>query len=236
MTGQTFDILLEDEWLVAINKPCGILVHRTPISQDTISVLQLLRAQVHQRLYPIHRLDRPTSGVLLFAKTRQAAAFLSEQFREHKVRKIYWAIVRGFLPAEGLIDHPVKTERDPGGQPAITHFRCLAQQELPVAVGRYPTARYSWAEAHPKTGRKHQIRKHFAHLSHPVIGDKRYGDNKHNAFFSTQLGIERMLLHARSLEFVHPATGPCCLQAPLDEAFAKAIDLIRADAQGATNP
>ena len=222
-----FDICFEDEHFVAINKPCGILVHRTRISEDTVFVLQLLRDQLGQRIYPIHRLDRATSGVLIFGKDKAAAGLLSEQVRAKSIQKVYWAIVRGFAPESQTIDYPIKTERGPEAQQALTHFKCLSQTEIPYAVGRYATARYSWVEIRPETGRHHQIRRHFAHLRHPVIGDKKHGDVKHNKFFTSEFGISRLLLHARHFSFLHPFTATeIQVEAPLDEAFEKALGIL----------
>ena len=159
MNSTTFPILFENESLVAINKPTGILVHRTKISEDTIFVLQLLRKQLKQRVYPIHRLDRATSGILVFGKNPEAAALLSEQMRLQKIEKAYLAIVRGYVEEKGTIDYPLAPEPHLEKQAAITHFDRLAQVEIPEAVGRYATARYSLLRIHTETGRRHQIRR-----------------------------------------------------------------------------
>ena len=222
-----FDILFEDEYFVAINKPTGILVHRTRISEDTQFVLQFLRDQLGHRIYPIHRLDRATSGVLIFGKTKEAAAQLSIQVREKSMEKVYLAIVRGYTESSATINYPIKTDRGKEAQEAITHYKCLSQVEIPQAVGRYATARYSLVEIKPETGRQHQIRRHFAHLRHPVIGDKKHGDVKHNKFFAGELGISRLLLHAQFLSFSHPQSGKeVAIIAPLSTAFEKAIAIL----------
>lgn len=219
----TFEILLEDDWLAAVNKPSGILVHRTGISEDTVFVLQLLRNQLGMRVYPIHRLDRGTSGVLLFAKSPESAAELNALFRGKSVEKEYTGIVRGFIDETGVIDHPIVDYPGAAGQEALTTYRRLAQVELPVAVGRYPTARYSLVAISPQTGRWRQIRKHFSHIRHPIIGDKKHGDLHHNKYFSETLGIHRLLLHAHRLRFTHPYTGQDLeITASWDEAFATA--------------
>ncbi len=215
-----FDILFEDAHFVAINKPKNILVHRTKISEDTVFVLQLLRNQLDQYIYPIHRLDRPTSGVLIFGKTQEAASKLSELMRDKAIHKKYLAMVRGFLDESGTIDYPLVTKEHLPAKEAITHYKNLGQIEKDFHVNRYPTSRYSFLEIILDTGRRHQIRRHFAHLRHPIIGDKRYGDCKHNKYFIEELGIKRMLLHAKEMSFTHPFTNELLIiNAPLDEAF-----------------
>ena len=222
-----FDIVFEDEWIIAINKPIGILVHRTSISEDTEFVLQLLRNQIKKRVYPIHRLDRATSGVLLFGKNKEVASLLNTSFRNHMVSKKYLAIVRGFVDEEARIDYPLKSDPFKPEQEAITNYRKLEQTTLDAAISRYPTSRYSLVEIKPQTGRQHQIRKHFAHLRHPVIGDKKHGDCKHNKYFYEVLQIPRMLLHASQLSIEHPFGGQqLCIEAPLDELFTKALTIL----------
>jgi len=202
-------ILFRDDHYVAIHKPANVLVHRTWLaSRDERFVLQELRDQLGQRVYPVHRLDRATDGVLLFGLNPEAVRVLAGPLEAHQMDKVYWAIVRGWVDEIGHIDHPVK-DRDEGREPkdAQTDYRRLAQVELPVAVDRYPASRYSWVEVRPRTGRRHQIRQHFKHIGHPLIGDTSYGKGSHNRFFREQYGVERLLLMARSLGFEHPYTG-----------------------------
>jgi tRNA pseudouridine65 synthase len=224
-----FEILYEDEHLVAINKPPGILVHRSRLSEDKVFVLQLLRDQIGQRLFPAHRLDRGTSGVLLFGKSAEAASSLGIQFMDKSLEKKYTAIIRGYVPEQDTIDYPLADEESGKGfVPAVTHYKRLQQITRDMAIGlRYPTARFSLVEIEPETGRRHQIRKHFAHLRHPVIGDPRHGDVKHNKYFREQFGITRLLLHARQLSIRHPVTGEALtLDAGLDTEFLKAMEIV----------
>ena len=204
------EIIYEDAEYVAINKPNGLLVHRTRIAEEKKEfALQLLRDQLGYRLYPLHRLDRGTSGVLLFAKTPAAAAPLVQAFTERQPDKTYFAIVRGYAPKEGTIDSPIRPDKDhqhKEAQEAITHYTRLATVELPIPVGPYQTARYSLVKIKPETGRMHQIRKHFAHLRHYVIGDKKHGDWRHNRMFLERLDSSCLLLHAAALRFEHPFT------------------------------
>lgn len=228
----TFDIVYEDADYVAINKPAGVLVHRTRISADRVFVLQLLRDQLGYRVYPIHRLDRATSGVLIFGKHPEAARALGLVFQGKGVEKKYLAVVRGYVDA-GCIDYPLADpELGQEAQPALTHYRCLRRSEIPHAIGlKYATARFSLVEVNPETGRRHQIRKHFAHIFHPIIGDMRHGDNKHNTYFRDRLGLECMLLHACSLAFVHPVHGlPVRIGAAYGEAFSRGLVLCGLDA------
>lgn len=216
------DILYHDDCLVAINKPSGLLVHRSPIDRhETRFAIQLTRDQIGQRVYPVHRLDKPTSGVLLFALDSDTARLMTAQFSAGQVQKTYLAVVRGYLPARGIIDYPLVEELDAiadadadpdkPAQAAITHYRCLATTELPFAVGRYPTSRYSLAELQPKTGRKHQLRRHLKHIFHPIVGDTTHGDGKHNTLFRQQFACQRLLLHAQQLQFTHPYQAQQCI-------------------------
>lgn len=205
----TLHILFQDAHYVAVHKPPGVLVHRTWLaSRDERFVLQMLRDQIGRRVYPVHRLDRATDGVLLFALDPGGVSALAKAFEDGSVDKVYWAIVRGWTDEAGTIDNPVK-DRDEGGEPrpAISHYRRLARVELPVAVDRYPRSRYSWVAVRPQTGRRHQIRQHLKHIGHPLIGDTSYGKGPHNRFFRERYGIHRLLLMSRSLAFNHPFTG-----------------------------
>ena len=229
LTTPMFEILHDDEHLIAINKPPGMLVHRSRLSEDRVFVLQLLRDQIGQRLYPAHRLDRATSGVLVFGKDPASAAALGAQFMDKSLEKKYLAVVRGFVPEQDVIDYPLADEETGKGfQPAITHYRRLAQvlHDWPIGL-RYPTARFSLVEVEPETGRRHQIRKHFAHLRHPVINDPRHGDVKHNKYFRENFGLTRLLLHARRLSLRHPATGEMLhIEAGLDAEFERGLQIL----------
>lgn len=216
MFGPSLPILYRDAHYVAIDKPSGLLVHRTRIAEASVYALQLLRDQLGARVYPVHRLDRPTSGVLMFALSPEAARALAEQFAERTVDKRYLAVVRGYTEAEGRIDYALQEDKHKAAQPAVTDYRSLARVELPVAVGRYATSRYSLVEARPRTGRLHQIRKHFAHIFHPLIGDTTHGEGRHNRLFRERYDIHRLLLHASSLRLRHPYCGETLLvEAPL---------------------
>lgn len=203
-------ILFEDEHLIAINKPSGLLVHRTAIAaHETVFALQLLRDQIGQHVHPVHRLDRPTSGILLFAKSEAILPSLKLLFSERSIDKKYLTIVRGIPEIQvGSIDHPLKSERSGRLQEARTSFRVLATSEMPFnSTGRYPTSRYSLLEVEPETGRTHQIRRHMAHIRHYILGDKKHGDNKQNIFLEKQFGVKNLMLHAQYLSFIHPKTS-----------------------------
>ncbi len=224
-------LLYRDDDYVVVHKPAGLLVHRSPIDRrETRFALQLVRDLVERRVYPVHRLDKPTSGILAFGLSSGAARRLAEAFAAGEVAKTYLAVVRGVVPEEGLIDHPLVEELDRYGDPlaepdkgpqaAVTAYRRLAAAELPFAVGRYPTSRYSLVEARPATGRRHQLRRHFKHLLHPIIGDTKYGEGRHNRFFREEFGCRRLLLAAVELAFVHPFSGQRLhLAAPLEADF-----------------
>ena len=226
------EIVYSDETIIVINKPAGMLVHRSSVApNETVFAVQCLRDQIGMRVHPVHRLDKPTSGLLMFALDVETLKALQTQFTERSVEKGYWAVGRGYFPGAGTIDYPLKREVDAystsepeGSQRAVTHYRCLAQTELPYSIDRYPSTRYSWVELRPETGRRHQLRRHMAHLRHPIVGDTRHGVGVHNRFFREQFGIHRLLLHAQKLSFQHPINGSrITLTADTDEAFHKAL-------------
>lgn len=226
-------ILYQDDALVVINKPSGLLVHRSEIDRhETRFALQLLRDQLGQRVYPVHRLDKPTSGVLAFALSPEMASLTTDLWRQRTVEKQYLAIVRGWMPDFVHLDKPMappvdkyaKHEKVREEQEAITDFRRLAQVELPVFIDKYPQSRYSLVQCTPHTGRKHQIRRHLKHLAHPIIGDARYGKGRHSRYFRDELQAPRLLLHAASLSVTHPLSGePLTFHAPLDAIWRQLL-------------
>lgn len=226
---EEIEILYEDDFFVAVRKPVGILIHLTKMSEDKISLMQVLRNQLGYRVYTVHRLDRATSGIVLFGKNQSAANELSALFRNQAIEKKYLAILRGWVPDKGTIDYEL-SDAETGKlvpQQAVTHFLCLGKSEINAAIGlRYPTARFSFVLITPTTGRRHQIRKHFAHLRHPIIGDKRHGDVKQNKYFNEKFSLSRMFLHALKLSFLHPFSGKKLeIQCPPDEQFLEGIKI-----------
>jgi tRNA pseudouridine65 synthase len=221
----TFEILHRDRWLCIIDKPPGIMVHRSHIGTDRTFVLQGLRDQLGQRVWPVHRLDRATSGVLVFALDPATARELGQAFAQRRVSKRYLAVLRGWTDEAGLIDHALARHREAERREARTDYRRLARCELAIPVGGFETARYSLVEARPETGRRHQIRRHFKHISHHLVGDTTYGDGRHNRLFRQHLHCHRMLLHASRLELDHPRqAGRLRLEAPLAGEFARVVD------------
>ncbi|MCW8310992.1 pseudouridine synthase [Sphingobacterium thalpophilum] len=221
------EILYQDDVIVAINKPHGLLVHRSSIARDTSEfALQLLRDQLGQTVYPAHRLDRKTGGVLLFSLNKETDQYLQKSFQEHQIDKKYLAILRGFAPTDGVIDYPLKKENGTL-QDAKTTFRLLANSELPVPFGKFPTSRYSLVEANPLTGRMHQLRRHFAHIFYPIIGDRPHGCNKQNKFWKETYQMDTMLLHASQLTFKHPLSNHMIhIKAPLQADFQRVLDIL----------
>ena len=209
-------VLFRDQSLIAIDKPAGLLVHRSDIDRhEHRFAVQLLRDQIGQRVQPVHRLDKGTSGVLIFALDEGATRNLSRQFEQNAIRKTYLAIVRGWPADSGEIDHSLTRKHDDYGnrivdgeaQTAKTMFRTLARAELPIAVDRYPSSRYALVALHPQTGRTHQLRRHMKHINHPIIGDATHGKGKHNRFFQEHFCVNRLLLACVGLEFIHPISG-----------------------------
>jgi len=229
------EILYRDEYFVAINKPSGLLVHKSMIDRHEIYyAMKMLRDQIGQWVYPVHRLDKPTSGVLLFALDKESARLLSLAFRDKKIEKKYLAVVRGYSPESGVITHPLKEKLDKISdkdaqenkepQEARTEYKTLANIEINAKVGRYDTVRYSLVELSPKTGRKHQLRRHMKHINHHILGDTKYGRGEHNIFVRESYGVYRLLLHAKSLSFRHPYSDvEILLNADLDKTFKMSL-------------
>jgi len=228
-------VLYQDEHLVVIDKPSGLLVHRSAIDRhETRFAVQLLRDQLGRRVYPVHRLDKGTSGALAFALDRDVARALAMQFATREVHKLYHAIVRGWPPACGEIDHALPAVQDDllgpqaeGARDSITRFATLATVELPVRVDRYPTSRYALLQLEALTGRRHQLRRHLAHARHPIIGDSTYGKGRHNRLFAERFGSQRLLLACTTLQFTHPAAGTVVrVHAPLAPEFEHVVSAL----------
>lgn len=226
------EIVYQDEHLSVINKPSGLLVHRSRIASGAREfAMQMLRNQIGCHVYPVHRLDRPTSGLLIFAMSSDVARTMTDQLTERKVKKTYHAVVRGYVPDSGTIDYALKEEldkladpdadKDKDKQSAVTHYKCLKQVELPYKVSKkHDTTRYSLVQMQPETGRKHQLRRHMAHIRHPIIGDTNHGDGRHNNFFRSHFDSHRLLLAATALSFKHPVSGePINLEIPPPDEF-----------------
>lgn len=212
-----------DETLVAVNKPAGLPVHRSVyVGPADDFLIDRLRAQVPGPLHLAHRLDRPASGVLLVGRSAGIAATLGAQFMDGAIAKTYLAVARGWPePAAGTIDYAVAGAHGAGPRKdARTHYRTLATVEVAIALGRYPQQRYALLQVEPETGRFHQIRRHFAHTHHPLIGDSEHGRSDHNRLYRQHFNVHRLLLHAWKLRLTHPVSGAALmLQAPLDDAW-----------------
>ncbi len=199
------DELYRDERLLVVNKPSGISVHKGWDS-DPVNLVKVVRQLTRRYVHPVHRLDRPTSGALVFAFDSETAALLQDHFRDKTIQKRYIALTRGVLiPEEVRVDHPVPRKPKGPRVDAVTRVRRLAVTE----------DRYSLVEAYPETGRLHQIRRHLKHLDHPIICDTRYGDGAENKRFREDFGLLRLALHAIHIEFTHPHDGrPLSIHAP----------------------
>ena len=219
-------IIYQDEHIIAINKPSGLLVHRSMTDRhETRFAMQMVRDMIDQHVYTVHRLDKPTSGVLVFALSSDVARLMTEQFTEKAIHKTYHALTRGWTKSQ-FVDYALKEKldkiadkdahQDKAPQEAQTHIACLQRFTYPKAVGRYPQARLSWVELIPQTGRKHQLRRHLAHVRHPIMGDTTHGDGKQNKFMRDTFNFHHLALHNSSMKFCHPVTQhPLALSAPL---------------------
>lgn len=226
---EPIEILAQTEHWLAVNKPAGLSVYESSYTgrcEETL--LGLLRAQLGvDRLHAIHRLDHATSGVLLLARDARTAAQLSGQFESRAVEKHYVGIVRGHSEPEFAIDQALAGAGGKGApKPALTRFRTRGLLTVPIALERYPEARYACVDALPETGRYHQIRRHLKQAAHPLIGDVNYGKGEHNRLFRIHFGIHRLLLHARALRFEDPADAQAVtVEAPFDTQFQRALAL-----------
>ncbi|MFD1142862.1 pseudouridine synthase [Larkinella insperata] len=236
-SGRELEILYQSDDLVAVNKPHGLLVHRSIIASDASEfAVQLLRDQLGRRVYPVHRLDRKTGGVLLFALDETMNSLMQQQFAEGQVDKAYLAIVRGYTPDELDIDYPLRVDERSAGssnakvgtvQDAFTRLKTLRRTEIPLPFGKHATSRYSLVELTPTTGRLHQLRKHMAHVFHPIIGDRPHGCNKQNRLFKDHFGMETMLLHAQRIHFRHPLTqDEIFITAPWQTEFSRMLTVL----------
>jgi tRNA pseudouridine65 synthase len=233
---EPLEILYQDSDMVIVNKPSGLLVHKSPIDKkEHRFALQEVRNQIGRYVYPVHRIDKPTSGILLFALTKEVAQKLSLAFVQGEIEKSYLAVARGYTDIAGEIHHPLKQMLDTKEQKAKgvtkepqeahTSYRRLATLELPYEVSRYPVARYSLVWLSPHTGRKHQLRRHLKHIHHHLIGDTKHGRGEHNRLFREHLNIHRLLLHAYTMRLKHPTKGyMLTIVAPLDDSFCRIVE------------
>lgn len=221
------EIVYQDEHLIAINKPHGLLVHRSAMASDAkVFALQMLRDQIGRRVSPVHRLDRKTGGLLLFAFEKDVEIAMHKQFMEGEVQKKYQAVLRGYAPDALDIDYALTTDEGVV-QEAFTSFITLKRAEIDMPFGKHATSRYSLVEATPTTGRMHQLRKHFAHIFYPIIGDRKHGCNKQNKLFKEQWDMTTMLLHASELNFIHPVTrAQIELRADLQDEFKRVMTMM----------
>jgi tRNA pseudouridine65 synthase len=229
----TLTVLFQNRHWIAIDKPAGLLVHRSNIDRhETRFAVQILRDQIGQAVYPVHRLDKGCSGVLVFALDAESNRVLGGQFEMNTVSKTYLAVVRGWPAVSGQIDHALTRQHDPYSgrmqqgekQSAITSFRRLACVELPYALDQHLSTRYALVELRPQTGRTHQLRRHMKHISHPIIGDATHGKGLHNRFFQQQFGCMRLLLTCIELGLTDPITGEfITVRAQPDQAFMNII-------------
>jgi len=203
---EKIEIIYEDDYIIIVNKPNGILIHRSYYARNIKDhiLLDMLLEQLGYSTYPVHRLDRKTSGAIVLCKNKDHVSQFQEALTSDNSVKTYYGVVRGFISEKGIIDSPVKHPENKTYKKAETHFNSCAQITLDVPVHPYPTSRYSLVRLIPKTGRIHQLRIHLNKVSHPLVGDYKYGDRFHNRMFEQELGANNLFLHAYSIEFKHP--------------------------------
>lgn len=228
------DILFQDKDLLAIHKPAGLLVHRSNVAMDIHeNAVDQLSAQVGAPVFPVHRLDRPTSGVLLFALNATMANTMAEKMQQNEIKKWYATLVRGLTKPSGHITKALSSEYSKTTKSAISYYRTLEHCLAPISYRGYTTTPYSLVLASPQTGRTHQLRQHFAHIRHYIIGDKKHGDVKQNKHAMQHLNQHTMYLHACQLQFKHPITNEeVTIKAPLPATWNKVKELLDVDFQG----
>jgi tRNA pseudouridine65 synthase len=201
------EICFEDKYMIVVNKPNNVLIHHSFMARnmdEESTLIDLLQEQLNLKLYPVHRLDRKTSGVILLVKKREDVRVFQDLFKQNEIQKTYYALVRGFAPESGVIDSPVKGRDANVHKEAKTVYRKLQETALDIPVHPYSSSRYSLLELKPQTGRLHQLRIHMNKISHPIVGDPKYGDRFHNRMFENELNFSKMFLHASSIQFKHP--------------------------------
>jgi len=207
-------ILHQDEHIIVVHKPSGLLVHKSAIDKyETHFLIQTLRDQIAKSVFLVHRLDKPTSGVMVLALNKQSARLLCDSFAKREVDKVYVALVRGYV-SDQVLDYPLqevmdkktdsRADQNKQAQAAVSELSLIATSELPIPVARYNSARFSLVKLCPKTGRKHQLRRHLAHIRHPILGDTTHGDGKQNQFAREHMNLHRLALVATRLRFKHP--------------------------------
>jgi tRNA pseudouridine65 synthase len=210
-------ILFLDAHIVVANKPSGLLVHRGWDDDDDVAMFRV-RDAIGQHVHPLHRLDRGTSGALLFARSREVAATLSRAFEEGRIEKHYLALVRGVPPDSGTIDYAIPKDQGGPRVRAVTRYR---------RVARSTVDRCSLVLAMPETGRLHQVRRHLRHIDHPLIGDVQHGSGVINRWYRVEYSLRRLALHASFLAFEHPVTAARLeVSAPMPEDLASALALL----------
>jgi len=220
-------IYYQDDDLLVVEKPENVVVHENRYHGRQDSCAGLLEAKIGGTLYPVHRLDAATGGVLLFARHANAARHLSLQFRTNSVEKRYLALVRGHTPDSGRIDEPVKPPGKLAPVPAVTEFTRLASSTLARPLGKYEQAWFSCLELHLVTGRTGQARRHLQHISHPILGDKRHGDRAYNEFVASRTGRKSLYLRAASLRVLHPAGHSyLCVETSLPDWWRYTLSLL----------
>lgn len=219
------DIVYEDEYFLVIDKPHKMLVYPSPIAKNChwFATKELAKLG-YENLHTVHRLDRPTSGVLLFAKNKEMAITFSQLFKEKAIKKTYLCLVRGHTEDEGEIDKELKKDGEGELQQALTKYKTLEKKTADIEISKYPQSRFSFLEVEPISGRMHQIRRHLAHLRHPIIGDKRYGDRHYNRYMKNEMEMENLLLHAYKLTFTHPISQEeISIHAPVPSVMEKVL-------------
>ncbi|MCG8577154.1 MAG: pseudouridine synthase [Flavobacteriales bacterium] len=223
------EALYEDDFILLVNKPNNLLVHPSAYSggRTEPTLIHYLWKQFDRNLVTLHRLDRKTSGVMIFAKDAESARFIRLQFENNEIKKEYLAVLRGYTSAKGEIDSPIKRADTGEYKEALTSFETLDQIELPFPIQPYSTARYSFVKMSPHTGRMHQLRKHANKISHPIIGDPKYGNRHHNHYFNDELGFGNLFLHAHQLSFIHPSTKqPMHILADIPDFWKMFFDVV----------
>lgn len=226
-------ILYSDESIVVIDKPPAMLTHANSFDRTSPTVVGVLGSRLGHSVHNVHRLDRMTTGAMVLARTRDAAAGLAEQFRNRTVAKRYLAIVRGHVAAPGTVEASLTSPSDGEERVARTDYEPLATGRVEEPIGRYGEGWFSLVSLRLHTGRIHQARRHLHRINHPVIGDSKHGDKAYNRWAAARLGEKHLFLRAVALDFDHPLTGErVAVRLGVPEVWARCCEMVGIDPGG----
>nr|WP_321409014.1 pseudouridine synthase [uncultured Carboxylicivirga sp.] len=221
-------VIYQDEDLIVVDKPVDLPVHKNDfMPADAAYLTKEVGLLTGKSVYPVHRLDSKTSGIIVLAFSREAAALLSQQFEQRKVKKSYVVVCKG-IPGEGTFDKPVLIKKKKKRVSASTYYKTLKSVSTKIGYKNFTDVDLSLVMVSPETGRWHQIRQHFAFERFDLLGDTQHGDWTLNKIMTAETGVKRLLLHAHTLSFIHPSSGEKMnLKAPIPGEFEQVLEQLK---------